>query len=163
MLVSQVPWESLRFCQSPWTTHFENCDPKTPRDKWKLWNTQQSLCWCPLLCLAGLRCAVTHESVSTTGQTEMPFLPCLPWNTGSHRNTARSSSPPVGFAFPSSTILQRIVFFSLKVGMGDSFTPKPPTPKLFLNIIYIKCRLSSPNCSSGYNFKGVLSWLTFSE
>ena len=72
----------------------------------------------------------------------------LLWNTGSHRNMSRSSSPHVASAFPSSTILQRTVFVSLKEGMGDSSILKP-IPKLFFNIIYIKSRLSS-NCSSGY-------------
>ena len=73
----------------------------------------------------------------------------LLWNTGSQRNMSRSSSPHVASAFPSSTILQRTVFVSLKEGMDDSSILKP-IPKLFLNIIYIKSRLSSPNCSSGY-------------
>ena len=73
----------------------------------------------------------------------------LLWNTGSHRNMTGSSLPPVASAFPSSTTLQRTVFVSLKEGMGVSSIRKP-IPKLFLNIIYIKSRLSSPTCSSGY-------------
>lgn len=92
-----------------------------------------------------------NKSLSmTVGEKEMPILgPCpgmspgvtLLWN---NRNMARLPSPSAGFAFTSSTILQRMVFLRLKVGMGDNLTSKLTIPKLCLNRIYIKCRLSLP-------------------